>query len=575
LDLDGRGDVATIDVQRAVHVYLQTAPSTLVDATGTWVEPHVDREQASIFPGLYVSIARLLAHDFDADGDPDLVIGGAEARYSSFTVGVPPKLLVNDGGRRLVDGSRTRGFDPRTHRSTGGIAVGDVDGDGDVDAVLSDWWAYGVPSLYHNDGFGNFVLDPASFATRAFSLALVDLDGDGDLDLVEGQGIYFTGTGVAAASGQDRVRLNDGLGNFTDVTAANMPAFVGLTSDLAIGDVDGDGDQDIVTTCAGREAQTLRVLINDGNAGFTLGFAALPAKEAWSVELADFDGDGDLDIAVTETGSMYYFTNDGAGGFVDETAARVPSPSSYGGFTVALTSADVDGDGDLDLNHPFATLLNDGSGVFSFSPPALPCMPFYGKVHFADFDEDGELESASGSSGLCVAGALPSYNGGVNVVFDAIAPADVDGDGDVDLLVPSRVNEIGTHVHDHASRLGLLFNLRRQLRAPLLPRLGRDFPVVMYGTDGSGTSHGIAFFGYATTRTVIPGIGSLVLDPASAVPVSGVLAVAGSDGATVPVAIPTAPVLQGMAFAAQAAVWHGGDLGTVRLTNAVRGEIIR
>ena len=102
--------------------------------------------------------------------------------------------------------------------------------------------------LYLNNGSGRFtdtttaLMPPDSEISRA--VALGDVDGDGDLDLVFGN--HPTIINRFISGGQNRLYLNDGTGSFTDDTAARMRPDGNFTRALALGDVDGDGDPDLV-----------------------------------------------------------------------------------------------------------------------------------------------------------------------------------------------------------------------------------------------------------------------------------------------------------------------------------------
>jgi hypothetical protein len=573
-DGDRRPDVFACNHLRAPSLYLQTSPGRFTDLTPSWIEPRV-RNHPQAAAWLSTSVSRLAVADFDRDGDPDALIGGSEGRYSSFTTGIPPKVLVNAGGQRLVDGSRER-FEAGC-RSTTSVAAGDVDGDGDVDAVVGDnGILLPVTSwVFRNDGAGRF--EPAPGGTwqggASASLRLVDLDADGDLDLVEGNGVERYQWALPYPR-QNRLGRNDGTGRFTDVTATHFPSVQFGTADAEAGDVDGDGDVDLVFANADGTTGAVRLWRNDGTARFRADSVPmpLPAIAAWSVELRDFDRDGDLDLFVLATQGAWFLANRGDGSFADESVARL-GPNRPGGHDVPLAAGDVDGDGDLDAVAPIGTWLNDGRGTFTFGS-VRACGGSAGLL--ADFDEDGRVDAIWGTGGGSVCrDDQPIWLAGSYCGIEALGAADVDGDDDLDLLAHARAT-IGNLARENtAPAMSVLVNFRRQLRAPVHPRLGQPYRLELHGTDRSGASSGLLVVGVPGTRTRIDVLGAFGLAPWPLVAIPQVLNVAAPQGGTLTVAVPADAALAGVLLGAQGLVWHANDLRSARFTNVVADEVLR
>ncbi len=222
----------------------------------------------------------VIATDIDDDGLPDLYVANDS---------VENRLWVNTGGA-FVDGTLLAGtgVNGRGLTEAGmGLAAGDIDGDHDNDLFVTNFDDESN-TLYRNDGEGLFTdatvaagLEAPSRLPVGFGTVAADLDNDGDLDLAVANGhiidnieLYHDGK-THAQRGQ--LFLNDGAGHFSEdvVAAGDLGAPPTVGRGLYAGDVDADGDLDLLlTTCGGRA----RLLVNTHgtDAGASLAIEGLP-----------------------------------------------------------------------------------------------------------------------------------------------------------------------------------------------------------------------------------------------------------------------------------------------------------
>lgn len=279
-----------------------------------------------------------------------------------------------------------------------------------------------------------------------------DVDDDGDLDIVLAE--WGTGNPQTNVGGRTRLYLNDGQGTFTDATTTNMPDVLARWSwDIELADVDGDFDLDVLV--AVKSGTTSLLFRNDGSGHFTNDPTALPHfSNNYELEPMDIDGDGDLDLVTINDGpnvTEHIFVNNGAGMYVDDTSSWLTgtaNPADVDDNVAVWLDADDDGDPDLVIgalgNDPDRLLRNDGPGSsFSLVANATP-NDTRGTLGLAigDLDEDGRIDLVQGQGEIQTALA-DKVQLATGVAVDTQPPA----------IWPERMPTtavVHAMVHDHA-----------------------------------------------------------------------------------------------------------------------------
>ncbi len=418
--------------------------------------------------------------DFDGDGDLDLILGTNKSTLIYYR---NDDINTNIGGNdSTLDGTKmvlaSRALIPPLKDAQNITlynyipSAGDIDGDGLIDIFIGT--NNGSVFFLRNTGLVNNVpqfslVEEVISGNNKIAAApfLVDMDGDGDLDLFVG---YFKGDVDYYENTGDTTNYN-----FTLNTSDILNSYNTYQSVIpCLYDINGDGTYDIIL---GRKNNTL-VYYTGNNSGGTISFTLQTNKwknlgfdQFTSPFLTDLTNDGSVELLVGQyNGEIYLYTN----------ALSTPSliTKNFGSIDVGYIATplfiDMDGDGDLDLlvahNNHIAYFKNTSSGgSLNFDLVSLnyitTSQPII-SLDLWDYDNDGDLDiffgTTSGGIGLLKNNGLTNgtisfteeYTGygynGASESFDhmvtpnpdaAICIADLDGDGDMDLLI---ANQYGT-----------------------------------------------------------------------------------------------------------------------------------
>ncbi|MEM7200455.1 MAG: VCBS repeat-containing protein [Planctomycetota bacterium] len=566
VDVESDGDLDVVFGNESFpgqdRLYLNDGLGVFIDVTSTHMPTEVEGTEG-------IAVA-----DFDQNGAPDLLTVNGKTGNGS-----PNHLFLNNGagvfswpGQPPLPVSL---FPPKTNA----VALADFDADGDADALLGDRSAGN--RLQINDGTGSLFQTSSGLPQRTettAAFAVGDVDRDGDPDVIVGNMPRRYGYGYSVTGGQNRLYLNDGAGAFVDATDPGLPSALDWTAALALGDLDMDGDLDLVlgrATTTPAVSRRNAVYANDGAGRFVPLPDDLPPDfdETRALALRDFDGDGDLDLVAGNRRQSRLYRNDGTGRF---DPAPLGLPSRFDD-TYALVAGDVDGDGDDDLvlgNRGQSRLyINDGSGTFAdVTFGRLPPDDTDTRaLALLDYDEDGDLDLAVGTlttNRLWENDGAGTFTDVTSAVLppDAqrtlgLAVADLDGDGDVDLVASNDGND------------RLYLNLQRQLRAPRYATVGRAHDFEIYARRGAGApgGSGVVLLGPSLAPAPIPlgALGALYLQP-PVVPLP-VVGLGAAGVGVVTVGIPAVAMLWGVELDAQAAVLDG--VGRLGLTGYVTERI--
>lgn len=339
----------------------------------------------------------------------------------------------------------------------GAIAVGDLDGDGNLDVAIRHHAAREI-LIFYGDGLGGFSESRGPYLVPGAGMAgaaLGDVDGDGDLDIITAvDDVGSSNTGI-------HVLRNEGGRRFAEPEPVYAPddridAFASV-------DVDRDGDLDLVVAESG--SGVVSVVVNDGHGRFAVGARHLIDGRPTRVILADLDADGEFDLAVTsvtQDRSKRLHVLQGEGRWSYEAPLEATFPPYV---PRAILGGDVDGDGDVDLVVPhflqddLLLVINEGGGRWRAARAGVETTDGVKAAALGDVDVDGDLDLAvSASHGVAIYLNRGDGRFRRSASFPAVlspeelALADLDGDGDPDLVESVGPYNVGVYINERGGR---------------------------------------------------------------------------------------------------------------------------
>ena len=414
-----------------------------------------------------VNASQAIEQGFQLSFDSGTDIGDADGTIWSVTLGD----LDNDGYLDIIDGDNAN--DVRIYQNKGDgsfyggttigdvgnavfdVAVADLNNDGYLDIVSGD--SGGNVYVWKNDGtpWGSWgtKIDIGDAGGGVYSVALADFDNDGDIDIVSGDDDGSPGSRVYAW--ENPLGTSDPFTVTWDKTGLGDAG--GDVYSVAVGDLDNDGYADIISGDDHGVVGTGNVYVfeNTGSFSFNPGVDIGDAGgDIWGVAIADIDNDGALDIVSGDANSdVYVWKNSGSPWSSWSTYNDIGNAN---GIVYSISVGDFDNDGDIDIvsgdiRDNVTVWENDGtpfSGVTLYSNIGRADGNVYG-IAVGDIDNDGDTDIISGDSSVNIffwkntqlhRNAVfdsANYETTIDGDFDgakSVFAADIDGDGDMDVL---------------------------------------------------------------------------------------------------------------------------------------------
>ncbi len=340
-----------------------------------------------------VEVFGITAGDFNQDGKPDLAVAGGDAGLYIMLGNGDGTFTPTPGSPESMPSPPFNDFTAPPTPYIGPMTLGDFTHSGHPGLAAAEFDTEGVVILLGN---GNGTFDPSSavfanangFYTSGVEAA--DFNADGNLDLAM----------VNSPNGQlALVALGYGSGAFSKAGALYTPGF---PAGVAVGDFNGDGKLDVAVVGGGSTKYPdsgVAISLGNGDGTFTQanGSPISLGQNLSAIVVADFNGDGKLDIAVTDAGAnaVRILLGNGDGTF------QSPITISVGSNPQAIAVGDFNNDGKLDLaianngDDTVTLLLGNGDGTFteaSSSPYTVGKGPI--AIAAADFNGDGKLDMA-------------------------------------------------------------------------------------------------------------------------------------------------------------------------------------
>lgn len=421
---------------------------------------------------------RISLADIDNDGDLDLFYGGGDAGSLVYFENISGSHNRNPVFElRYEEFPGLTNMDGNGYGGTVDVDFADLDNDGDLDAAYSGDLDIGG-SVNWNDGspeIPDFLFrDPPGPRSGASSVTLVDIDNDGDYDYFSGHGDYPHQLIFARNYGTPEQPYFHHQGDTHNYQDLNF----GVPFNSDMGDIDNDGDVDLIVC---KHTGPVAYYENTGtpdSAYFThITDDFLPGRDTtdWmeTPELADIDGDGDLDLFLAGGyAHLFYFENTGTPDSFNyvqryDTTFFFVQPYSAGSWL--KNSVDIDGDGDDDIAPGRDLFINESLGNSIRFRKYENIVPFVAGC-FADMDADGDYDFLAPQGNYSIiyyentgdcswpvwyeGSSLFPPDGRIETPF-TVGAGDLDNDGDNDILIGHRNSEsIAYYRNDGTPELG-------------------------------------------------------------------------------------------------------------------------